>query len=49
MALPPDLEGSDAVAMIYDETDGLGFYAGSTSSTRRSPTRTWYAATRGGC
>jgi len=27
MRLPPDLTDSDTVALIYDETDGLGFYA----------------------
>ncbi len=27
MELPPDLIESDTIALIYDETDGLGFYA----------------------
>lgn len=27
MSLPPDLTGAETVALIYDETDGLGFYA----------------------
>lgn len=27
MSLPPDLTDAETVALIYDETDGLGFYA----------------------
>ncbi|MEU4564327.1 hypothetical protein AB0F72_38595 [Actinoplanes sp. NPDC023936] len=27
MTLPPDLTDAETVAIIYDETDGLGFYA----------------------
>jgi len=27
MSLPPDVTDAETVALIYDETDGLGFYA----------------------
>ena len=39
MELPLDLVESETVALIYDEEDGLGFYAEFVWSRRPSPTR----------
>jgi hypothetical protein len=38
MSLPLDLTDAETVALIYDETDGLGFYGSSASWRKRSRT-----------